>query len=173
MYPSDHFSSFLHLPRPFDGKIHKRLRRLPRSNRWSSSWHPTMPPAIWSAVQIISSRHQRANARVEGSIIRYGPDRIIVNSSNGLHGEMGILFVQSCWLIRPFTKIYTAMERMWSNLNPTRQLHMPLEARTCFPRSTKRRFAASVDWLAKGFQSRPLRTSSLEYYSSWTSFVVR
>ena len=64
---------------------------------------------------------------LEGSVIRYGPDRVIVNSTNGLHGEIFIPPVKHCWLIH-FTKIYMAMERMWSNPNLTRQLHMPPEA---------------------------------------------
>lgn len=50
-------------------------------------------------LEFTSSRHQLAHVRIEGSVIRYGPDRIIVNSSNGLHGEMLTPSMKSCWLI--------------------------------------------------------------------------
>ncbi len=40
--------------------------------------------------KLASIQQELANVMLEGSVIRYGPDRVIVNSIYGLHGEIFI-----------------------------------------------------------------------------------
>ena len=126
-------------------------------------------------VRMLRCNSASLTSDITGKFVRYGPNRILVNSEQGLHGKC---FPTSKYYLNrtlTFSQTFTGMEKTSKSLRVTFQSYLLLEPGAFIHLSTKVCMDASEELSVKDSQMIALRTLSRLLWSifdaSWRKFL--